>query len=184
MQLIRLLFITILLFLSAPVFAYADSIEDARAAIDNQDFETAHSILTPFAENNNPEAQTILGLMHVNGQGVEKDVKKGMAWILKAANQGFVAARKSAVDLCMGLAQEGDTAAMYNVGYMCLNRWSGDQDSGECMEWLEKAAKAGHARSAKFLSYIYQKGEYGVTADETLSEYWKNYTPSAETPAE
>ena len=131
-----------------------------------------------MAEGNNLEAQTLLGTLYVNGQGVEKDVTKGLSWLMKAATQGYEAAKVRALALCLVLAKEGDTKAMYNVGYMCLNGWSGDQNTNDCIGWLEKAAEGGHARSSKVLSQIYTKGMFGITPDKEKASYWSNFEAS------
>ena len=45
------------------------------------------------AAQGNPSAQRVLGLMYLNGQGVQKDDAKAVAWFLKAAAQGDVDAQ-------------------------------------------------------------------------------------------
>ncbi len=175
MKLNRLLVVSLLFFVF-PLLSYADQLEDANSAIKNEDYKTAYKLLLPLAEENNPEAQAILGSMYVNGQGVKSDIAKGLSWIMKAAKQGFAGAKTSALKINLNLAKENDTSAMYNVGNMCLNGWGGDQSRDSCLEWLETAAKLGHDKSAKFLSHIYKKGEFGITPDEEKSSYWENIT--------
>ncbi len=170
----RLLLFSLLLCFTFPALSNADQVEDAKAAIENEDFKEAYEILFPLAEENSAEGQTLLGAMYVNGQGVEKDVTKGLSLIMKAATQGYEPAKVSALSLCMDIARQGDTAAMYNVGYMCLNGWGGEQDSNDCMGWLEIAAKLGHIRSAKWLSQIYTKGSFGITPDKEKASQWSD----------
>ncbi|MBN2246437.1 MAG: sel1 repeat family protein [Candidatus Aminicenantes bacterium] len=153
----------------------ADQLEDANASIKNGDYKKASELLLPLAEENNPEAQTLLGALYLNGQGVEKDFDKGMALIMKAAKQGFTPARIQAFRLCLDLAKEGDTGSMYNVGYMCLNGWGGGEyDTDVCLRWMENAGKMGHEKSAKILARIYREGMFGVTPDEEKANYWNN----------
>ena len=45
--------------------------------------------LTKRAENGNAEAQYNLGLMMVIGEGIEKDLKKGIWWMEQAAANGY-----------------------------------------------------------------------------------------------
>jgi TPR repeat protein len=122
--------------------------------------------------------------MYVNGQGVKKDATKGLSWIMKAANQGYKAARLNAFLLCLEEAQQGNAAAMYNVGYMCLNDWGGEHDTNVCINWLDSAAKLGHIRSASLLSQIYTKGMFGITPDEEQVSYWSNLATEAAEVAE
>lgn len=158
-----------------PLISNADQLEDANAAIKNEDYKKAGELLLPLAEENNTEAQTLLGALYVNGQGVEKDFDKGVALIMKAAKQGFTPARLQAFKLCLDLAKQGNTGAMYNVGYMCLNGWGGGEyDTDVCLRWMENAGKRGHERSAKILARIYKEGMFGVTPDEEKVNYWNN----------
>ena len=168
----RLILFSLLLCFIFPLISNADQLEDAKAAITNKNFIDAHKLLTPLAEENNVEAQTLLGTLYVNGQGVEKDFKKGLSLIMKAANQGYKAARIIAFKLHIDLGNQGDTTAMYNAGYMCLNGWGGETESNICLKWLENAAKMGHEKSAEILSRIYTKGMFGVTPDEGKATYW------------
>ena len=174
MKLNRILLFSLLLCFVFPILSNADQLEDAKAAIENKDFEKAYELLCPLAEESNAEAQTILGALYVNGQGVEKDVTKGISLIMKAAIQGSEAARVQALNLCMELGKHGDATALYNVGYMCLNGWGGEYDTNVCIEWLENAAKLGHIRSGNVLSQIYTKGMFDITPDEEKASYWKN----------
>jgi TPR repeat protein/diacylglycerol kinase len=170
----RLILFTLLLYFIFPLMSNADQLEDAKAAIINKNFIDAHKLLTPLVEENKLEAQTLLGTLYVNGQGVEKDLEKGLSLIMKAANHGFKDARVMALKLHIDLANQGDMTAMYNVGYMCLNRWGGERDPNVCLKWLETAAKMGHEKSEKILSRIYAKGLFGVTPDEEKATYWRN----------
>ncbi len=174
MKFYRLILFSLLLCFVFPVFSNADQLEDAKTAIKDEDFKKAFELLTPLAEDNNAEAQNLLGALYVNGQGVEQDLTTGLSWIMKAASQGLEAARLIAFKLCLDLAKQGDTSAMYNVGYMCLNGWGGEYDTDVCLGWLEAAAKLGHEKAAKFLAKIYTEGMFNITPDETKSAYWSN----------
>jgi hypothetical protein len=174
MKLCRLLCFSLLLCFVFPILSYADQLEDANAAIQIEDFEKACELLGPLAEENNAEAQFLLGSLYINGQGVEKDDTKGLSWIMKAARQGDAEARLRARSICLELANQGNATAMYNLGYMCLHGWGGEQDPDVGIGWLESAAKNGHDRSAKVLSEIYAEGKFRITPDEDKASYWSN----------
>ena len=157
-----------------PAFSSADQLEDAKSAFDNKDFEKAYELLTPLAEAKNAEAQTRLGIMYLNGQGVEMDLTKGLRLIMEAANQGHDVAQVCALNVCMDMARQGDTGAMYNVGGMCLKGWGGEQDKSVCLKWLEEAGRLGHIRSAEQLNNIYKKGQFGITRDKEKADEWKD----------
>jgi hypothetical protein len=174
MKLSRFLSVFLLSCLVYPAFSKADQLEDAKTALENDDYERACELLSPLAEAKNVEAQTRLGAMYVNGQGVESDLTKGLRLIMEAANQGYDEARSRAISVCLDLANQGDATAIYNLGYMCLHGWGGEQDPNVCIGWLERAAKSGHVNSAKVLSGIYSKGKFGITPDEEKAYYWSN----------
>ncbi len=156
-----------------PAFSNADPLEDARAALDNEDFKKAYALLTPLAEAENAEAQTKLGVMYVNGQGVERDLNEGLRLIMAAANKGYDKARGYALNVSIDIAKTGNTAAMYNVGGMCLKGWGGEQDKNVCLEWLVGAARLGHIHSGEMLSKIYKEGQFGIPVDKKKASEWK-----------
>jgi len=174
MKLCRLLCFSLLLCFVFPILSYADQLEDAKAAIQNEDFIKSYELLLPLGEENNAEAQFLLGSLYINGQGVEKDDTKGLSWIMKSARQGYDQARLRALSIYFELANQGNASAMYNLGYMCLHGWGGEQDTDIGIGWLESAAKNGHVRSAKVLSGIYAEGKFGITPDEDKASFWSN----------
>jgi Sel1 repeat len=173
MKSLTTILITLLICIVFTSPSFADPIEDAKTAVTNQDFTKAHEILAPLAEQDNLEALSILGAMYVNGQGVETDQTKGLALITKAASKGYEPAKVTAINLNIELANKGDIAAMFNVGYMCFNGWGGAIDTGVCLKWLENAGEIGHEKSTKILTKIYTEGMFGVTPDATKATYWK-----------
>src|SRR5450756_1554132 len=68
--------------------AIADSLSDAKRAYHAKDFAKAASLYTPLAKQGNADAQTELGVMYDNGQGVTQDYKEAVKWFQLAANQG------------------------------------------------------------------------------------------------
>ena len=151
-----------------------EDLADAMVAIVKKDYKKAVELLEPLAEENNVRAKTLLAPLVFKGMGVEKDTNKGLAMIMDAARQGDEDAKKLAVDLNHELASMGDEKAMYNMGYMCLNGWGGEQDANMCVKWLEKAAEGGHEKSAKVLSKIYTKGKFGITPDEEKASFYSS----------
>jgi hypothetical protein len=174
MKLSRFLSVFLLSCFVFPAFSSADQLKDAKTAFDNKDYEKAYELLSPLAETKNAEAQTRLGIMYINGQGVERDLTKGLRLIMQAANQGYDVAQACALDVCMDMAREGDTGAMYNVGGMCLKGWGGEQDKSVCLKWLEEAARLGHIHSAEMLNNIYKKGQFGIPRDKEKAAEWKD----------
>ncbi len=174
MKFYRLPCIILLFCFAFSVLSYADQLEEAKTSIQNEDFTRSYELLLPLAEENNAEAQFLLGSLYINGDGVEKDDTKGLSWIMKAARQGYDQARLRALGIYLELAERGDAGAMYNLGYMCLNGWGGERDTDAGIGWLEMAAKKGHVHSAKVLSGIYAEGKFGITPDEDKASFWSN----------
>ena len=178
MKFYRFILFSLFFFFVLSLSSNADQIEDAKTAIEDEDFIKAKRILYSLAEDGNADAQSMLGALYVNGQGVDKDLTKGLSWIMKAATQGNEVARRNALTLCMDLGKKGDPKAMFNVAYMCLKGWGGEYDSDVCLGWMESAARMNHVKSSETLAKIYTKGLYGVTPDEEKAAYWNNL-PSA-----
>ena len=98
----RTAFVILMLGLSVP--AAAGPSEDARAAYDRRDYETALRLNKPLADQGNADAQNSLGAMFRNGEGVPQNYAEAMKWFRLAADQG-------------------DAAAQFNVGNMFDNGW-------------------------------------------------------------
>lgn len=66
---------------------------------ENADLNTVVNYYTYAAANNYAPAQHLLGSMYVNGEGVEKNLILGHAWLEMAATQGYDAAKEVLVTL-------------------------------------------------------------------------------------
>lgn len=67
-------------------------IHDANIALSQQDYKTAFSKYSKLAEQGNAVAQFDLGVLYLNGQGVQKDDKLAFSWLHKSAAQGYARA--------------------------------------------------------------------------------------------
>ena len=95
---LRATLLALSLTLSAPQVS-ADTFDDADNALERGDFDTAAKIFKELAEQGDPDAQTNLGFMYENGQGVLQDYAEAVKWYRLAAEQG-------------------DVVAQYNLGFM------------------------------------------------------------------
>jgi TPR repeat protein len=85
--------------------------------------------VTKEAHKGNPDAQYSLALLNVMGKGVPRDLKNGLQWFLKAANQGHA-------------------IAQHNAGVMYLGGGEGiEQDFNKAISWFKKAADQGYVES-------------------------------------
>ncbi|WP_196758431.1 tetratricopeptide repeat protein, partial [Moraxella catarrhalis] len=71
----------------------AAQIELAKHYYVMQDYQKAAEWITKAANQGDAWAQTVLGTLYVEGQGVRQDYQKAAEWITKAANQGDVGAQ-------------------------------------------------------------------------------------------
>jgi len=70
-----------------------ESMKTAAGAYERKDFALAVSIWKPLAEQGNAEAETLLGAMYWQGEGVSRDHKEAARLYLRAADQGYARAQ-------------------------------------------------------------------------------------------
>ena len=101
----------------------------------NNDPELAAGWFSRAAEQGYADAQFNLGLMYVNGEGVEKDVVQAVELFKKAAEQGHVDAQN-------------------NLGAMYFTGEGVERDEQKAVSWFEKAAAQGNADAQANLDAI------------------------------
>ena len=116
------------------ILAYRDIIElhlsDEAAAVD---FAPIHEDLSARAGNGDAKSAYVLGRLHVNGVGVEKDPRRARAWWETSARLGYDKAALALAGLAMvGELREGDWR-MDTLKWMMLV-FGGDRD-----EWAASA---------------------------------------------
>ncbi len=77
-----------LVIMALAVPAYAGPLEDGVAARQRGDYATAIRIWRPLAEQGHARAQSNLGFMYSNGEGVPQDYAEAVKWYRMAAEQG------------------------------------------------------------------------------------------------
>ena len=83
------------------------------------------------AEHGNPIAQSDLGLMYANGEGVPQDDQEAAKWYRKAAEQG-------------------NAGAQYNLGVMYNNGEGVPQDYVQAHKWFHLAASRTKEKAEDF----------------------------------
>ncbi len=81
--------VALLVSLAAPAWAGFD---EGLAAYERGDYETAVREFKSLAEQGNALAQSILGGMYDEGQGVPQDYAEAVRWYRRAAEQGLPSA--------------------------------------------------------------------------------------------
>jgi len=90
--------------------------------------------------------------MYLNGLGVTKDYPKAVAWFQKSANQE-------------------NTDAQNNLGWMYLNGLGVMQDFSKAKEWFQKAADYPYPPAQFYLGVMYENG-YGMSKDYEKAIEW------------
>ena len=114
---------------------------------------------TTLAETGDARAQTWIGIMHDNGQGVPRDHRKAVGWYRRAADQGYAEAQFSlgvSHDKGLGVVENHTVAA----------------------EWYQRAAEQGHTDAQFRLGLMYLNGR-GVDPDLRLAHVWFSFAAAA-----
>lgn len=139
------------LMLVSPVSADWD---EAKAAADRGDYKVAFEEFLILAESGHVSAQSTVGVMYYNGEGVTQDYAAALVWLNLAANQGY-------------------SIAQFNLGAMYDNGEGVDQDFSEAFNWYELAARQGHTVAQFNIGAMYSNGE-GVDQDNIRAHMWFN----------
>lgn len=132
--------------------AYA-GLDEGVAAYKRGDYAAALKAFTPLAQNGNAAAQSQLGLMYVNGQGVAKNYKQAVNWFQKAAQQGYA-------------------QAQYNLGQMYRTGEGVGSSYKQAGGWFHKAAKQGLASAQFELGLMYYDGQGVAKSDQQVAYWW------------
>ena len=152
------------------------------------DYPVALKEFKPLAAKGNALAQSTLGYMYANGQGVPQDYKKALGWYRKAAAQGDADAQtslgvmyskgqgvpqdyKKAVEWYRKAAEQNAADAQSNLGVMYAEGRGVEQDEKEAASWYSMAAEQGHAPAQFNLGVMYANGQ-GVPHDLVQAYKW------------
>jgi TPR repeat protein len=143
---IHFLYVMMLLSLASPLWA------DYKDALKAGDYDTAIREIRPLALEGDAEAQSILGTMYANGQGVPVNNEKAAEWTRKAAEKGFA-------------------NAQYNLGIMYDTGTGVRQSYTEAAKWYRKAAEQEVTEAQYNLGLMYEEGQ-GVKKDIVQAYAW------------
>ena len=138
--------------LAAPVVA--GPLEDGVKAANRRDYATALRLLRPLAEQGNPQAQGLLGLMYEIGKVVPQDYTAAALWYREAA-------------------EHGDRQAQHNLAVMYANGRGVPHDEAESQRWYRKAAEQGDASAQSLVGSAYLFGR-GAPKDLVQAYLWLN----------
>lgn len=109
--------------------------ETGASAYRRGDYDNAFPIFRRLAEQGDPRAQTVLGLMYSYGEGVAVDHQEATRWYGRAADQGY-------------------SVAQYNLAMQFANGEGHALDKRQAIKWLALAAAAGHDRARNKLAEL------------------------------
>jgi TPR repeat protein len=115
--------------------SHAGPWEDGYAAYRRQDYITAVALWKIVADTGNPQAQSLLGLMHFFGQGVPQNYATALTWLYLAAAQG-------------------EPKAQFKLGSMHGNGQGVKRDKVRAAMWFILASESGHPQAQKALRKI------------------------------
>lgn len=124
-----------------------------------KDVPRAVKILTDAANQEDPEAQFVLGVLY---SGIEKEVKKNrqrqMKWLTLSAMHGFVPAQRAlgveywnagdafwSREWLEDAADKGDAESSYILGMHALHGLKGESDPNSAISHFQEAAEKGYA---------------------------------------
>jgi len=121
-------------------------------AYNRGDYQTALKKFLPLADQGDAGAQTYLGVMYAEGQGVPQDYVEAQKWYRRAADQGH-------------------TRAQTNLGSMYGKGLGVPQDDAEALKWYRRAADQGFAAAQANLGVMNYEGK-GEPKDYVLAYMW------------
>ena len=133
---------------------FDDALIDAVETLEREDYQTAYKLFLPLAEQGFADAQSYLGVMYANGEGVPQDYKEAEKWYRLSAKQGV-------------------SLAQFFLGSMYGNGKGVTQDYKEAVKWYRFSAEQGNTGAARFLGRMYFMG-HGVIKDYVSAHMWWN----------
>ena len=107
-------------------------------------------LLNTAAEQGEPTAQYELATLYAEGIGVPRDLNAALLWAGKAADQG-------------------NREAQFSVGRTLIES-ENPTSKAKGLDYLTKAAEAGHSTAVLLLATAVGNGQFGLTKDEARAE--------------
>lgn len=157
---------------------------------DNQRYSEAAQLYRSAAEQGFLSAQTSLGRLYEQGEGVAQNYTEALRWYRSAAELGDEAAMRNlawmladgkgvekndaqAAQWFRKLAEQGDASKQYNLGAMYATGVGVGRDYEKALQWYLASAKQGYAHAQYSLGLMYYFGN-GVAVDDATAHMWFN----------
>ena len=173
----KILFVLLTICLPVGVQAdEADPLERSLSAYYAGDFTAAYNFTIPLANQGNPDAKNLLGMMYELGRGVPQNLSKSIVYYREAAEQGNPYAQynlavsfdagtgvpqnyREAVRWYKKSAEQGVSSAQYDLGVMLEQGRGIEKDFTKAASWYQKAADQGHMEAQNNLAWLYESGK-------------------------
>lgn len=173
----------------AAVIAAITAIALGNPAMANEAHSTPPGeVLRQQAAAGNADAQFMLGMMYLSGDGVKNDDAQALHWLTLAADAQIAAAQSNlgfmylngrgvarnpvrAAEFLKIAADKGVTEARHNMGWMAQTGEGMPKDLAEAVRWYRLAADAGYSQSQYNLGLLLAVGE-GVRQDLPQALKW------------
>ncbi|WP_417581650.1 tetratricopeptide repeat protein [Nitrincola sp.] len=160
----------------------AATLQDARSAIESQNYAVALEQLQLIARDGDLDANNLLGQMYENGWGVDADEEEAARLYRIGANQGHMESVTSlralqnkafAVEYnqLLPLAEAGNSEAQNRIGEMFEFGQGVERDKLAAFNWYQLAADQGEVSAWHNLGRSYNFGT-GVEQDYEVAEDW------------
>lgn len=140
------------------------------------------------AKKGNVVAQTLLGMLYMNGQGVDQDFSMAINWFRKSAEKNEAIAQyylgmmylkgegieqndSIAADWLHKSAEQDNALAQYHLGQMYFSGKGVEQKYFMAVHWFQKAAEQREVSAQFQLGNMYAQGK-GVTQNDDEARYW------------
>ncbi|HPA26566.1 MAG TPA: hypothetical protein PLQ05_02855 [Acidobacteriota bacterium] len=142
------------------------------------------------ATNGQQDAQYELGIRYYYGINNDLDTAKGIEWLSKAGEGGYLLAQNKLASLfstgdkalpqdkakalywTIKSAEQGQTQAMALAGKAYLEGIGTAKDFSKAFEWTKKAAEAGDVASENMLGVLYHNGQGTEKNVEEAKKWW------------
>src|SRR5579859_6029146 len=149
--------------LSLSVAGIAGSQEKAAEQLDCPSSPDQFTKVQNDAQQNNPQAQTIMASCYELGRNVAPDGKEAIRWYTRAAELGYAPAE-------------------YELGRTYLYGRGIPADYQQALLWEKKAAEQGIREAQRDLAYMYERG-FGVEQNPAEAALWNRKAAEQGEPA-
>lgn len=153
----------LMLGLATAAFPADNPMQEVRAALNEQDYAKALSLLEPLAEAGDAAAQSQLGVLYAQGLGVEKNADR--------ARQLFERSH-----------EQGNAFGAYNLASLYATGNGVERDCRKALEILHAPAESGNAIAQVNLAALYADGSSCAERDLDKAIHWYNEAAKQEDP--